>query len=67
VYLLHTFDSTLPIALYMMAGAVVTVIATVLLPEPGRAAVARELEEGADVPIPQVARASEGRMAAGVS
>ena len=67
VYLLHTFNSTLPIALYMMAGAVVTVIATLLLPEPGRAAVARELEEGAREPVPEVARSSERRVAAGVS
>jgi hypothetical protein len=67
VWLLHTFDSSLPIALYMMAGAVVTVIATVLLPEPGREAVAREFEEGAQAPVPGAARASEGRLAAGVS
>jgi metabolite-proton symporter len=67
VYLLHTFNSTLPIALYIMAGAVVTVIATVLLPEPGRAAVAREFEEGAEAPIPEMARASAGRVAAGIS
>jgi hypothetical protein len=51
----------------MMGGAVVTVIATILLPEPGRAAVARELEEGAQAPVPEAARASEGRVAAGVS
>jgi metabolite-proton symporter len=43
-WLLHTFNSSLPIALYIMAGAVVTVVATMLLPEPGRAAVAREFE-----------------------
>jgi len=35
-YLLHTFDSSLPIALYILAGAVVTIIATLLLPEPVR-------------------------------
>src|SRR3954451_2813113 len=67
VWLLHTFNSTLPIALYMMAGAVVTVIATLLLPEPGRAAVARELEEGAQAPIPEAARTSAGKVTAGVS
>jgi MFS family permease len=67
VWMLHTFDSTLPIALYIMAGAVVTVIATLLLPEPNRAAVAREFEEGARAPVPKTARASEGRVAAGVS
>jgi hypothetical protein len=54
-WLLHTFDSSLPIALYIMAGAVVTAIATVMLPEPGRAAVAREFEEGAREPVPATA------------
>jgi MFS family permease len=67
VWLLHTFDSTLPIALYIIAGAVVTVIATILLPEPERAAVARELEEASMEPVPETARSSEGRIAAGVS
>src|SRR5204863_6640946 len=42
-WLVHTFNSTMPIAVYIILGAVVTVIATVLLPEPGRAAVARDL------------------------
>ena len=36
----------MPIALYIIAGAVVTIVATVPLPEPNRAAVARELEGG---------------------
>src|SRR4051812_5189890 len=67
VYLLHTFDSSLPIALYIMAGAVVTVIATLLLPEASRAAVERELEEGARATIPASARASTGHVATGVS
>src|SRR3954447_16913203 len=50
-WLLHTFNSSLPIALYIMAGAVVTVVATVLLPEPNRTAVEREFEEvGTTVP-----------------
>jgi metabolite-proton symporter len=44
VWLLHTFDSSVPIALYIIAGAVITVIATVLLPEPQRAKVAKEFE-----------------------
>jgi metabolite-proton symporter len=35
-YLLHTFNSSLPIALYIMAGALVTLVATALLPEPVR-------------------------------
>ena len=33
-WLLHTFNSSLPIAIYIMAGAVVTLIATALLPQP---------------------------------
>ena len=53
VWLLHTFNSSLPIALYIIAGAVVTLIATALLPDAGRAEVARELEGG---PEPAAAR-----------
>src|SRR3954468_12986995 len=67
VWMLHTFNSTLPIALYIIFGAVVTVIPAVLLPEPGRAAIARELEEGAQAPIPEAAGTSEGKVAAGIS
>ena len=67
IWLLHTFDSTLPIGIYIVAGGVVTLIATALLPEPNRAEVAREFEEGAPEPVPETARASEGRVAAGVS
>jgi metabolite-proton symporter len=63
-WLFHTFDSTLPIAFYIIAGAVVTVIATVLLPEPSREAVERELDEGARRPVPKVARESEKQLAA---
>ncbi len=59
-WLLHTFDSSLPIALYIIAGAVVTIVATVLLPEPNRAAVARELEGG---PEPAASRRFERREA----
>jgi metabolite-proton symporter len=44
VWLLHTFNSSLPIALYIIAGAVITVIATVMLPEPQRAKVAAEFD-----------------------
>ena len=55
-WLLHTFDSSLPIALYIIAGAVVTIVATALLPETNRAAVARELEGG---PEPSAARRFE--------
>jgi metabolite-proton symporter len=55
-WLLHTFDSSLPIALYIIAGAVVTLIATALLPDAGRAEIARELEGG---PEPAAARRFE--------
>jgi metabolite-proton symporter len=47
-YLLHRFNSSLPIAIYIIAGAVVTVIATALLPDPVRAQVDRELTEAAE-------------------
>src|SRR5919206_262311 len=47
-FLLHRFDSTLPIALYIVFGAVVTIIATLMLPEPGRDRVAREFEAVAE-------------------
>src|SRR4051812_11346940 len=57
-WLLHTFNSSLPIALYIMAGAVVTIVATVLLPEPNREAVRRELE---GEPEPRAARRFERR------
>jgi MFS family permease len=65
-WLLHTFDSSLPIAIYIMLGAVVTVIATVMLPEPNRAEVQREFEGGEAEAIPRTARASAGQLA-GVS
>jgi MFS family permease len=52
-WLLHTFDSTLPIAIYIMFGAAVTVIATALLPNAGRRAVEREFEEGVAEPVPE--------------
>jgi metabolite-proton symporter len=51
--LFHTFDSSLPVALYIMAGGVVTLVATWLLPEPSRRAVEREFEEGVREPVPQ--------------
>jgi metabolite-proton symporter len=51
-YLLHRFDSSLPIALYIVAGAVVTIIATILLPEPARQAVDREFQAAAEEPVP---------------
>jgi metabolite-proton symporter len=49
-YLLHTFNSSLPIAIYIVAGAVVTIIATILLPEPQRQKVEREFEAAAAAP-----------------
>jgi metabolite-proton symporter len=57
-YLLHRFDSSLPIALYIMAGAVVTVIATALLPNPVRAAIDREFTEAAEEPVAPTGRFS---------
>jgi metabolite-proton symporter len=63
-YLFHTFNSTLPIAAYIMFGAVVGAVATVLLPEPSRAAVEQELDEAVRQPIPEATRKSEGRVAA---
>jgi MFS family permease len=63
VYLLHTFDSSLPIGIYIMACAVVTIVAVILLPEPGRVEVAREFEEGAAAAAPQAATASKERVA----
>ncbi len=51
-WLLHRFDSSLPIGIYIAACGVVTLIATALLPEPGRRAVAREFEESAAKPVP---------------
>ena len=60
-WLLHTFDSSLPIAIYIMLGAAVTVVATILLPEPQRAAVAREFEQGAEEPVPAETVDASGR------
>jgi hypothetical protein len=62
-WLLHTFDSSLPIAIYIMLGAVVTIVATALLPEPNRALVQREFEEADAEAIPETARASGGQLA----
>jgi hypothetical protein len=44
--------------LYIIAGAIVTIVATVLLPEPNREAVRRELE---GEPGPQPSRRFERR------
>jgi metabolite-proton symporter len=63
VYLLHRFDSSLPIGIYIMACAVVTIIAVTLLPEPGRVEVAREFEEAAAGSAPEAATASKERVA----
>jgi MFS family permease len=58
-WLLHTFDSSLPIALYVILGAVVTVIATILLPEPQRAEVAREFDADAEEKVAAATRTDE--------
>jgi hypothetical protein len=57
VFLLHKYDSSLPIALYIIAGAVCTVIATLLLPDAGRAEVAKEFAEP-EAAVPEAARFS---------
>jgi MFS family permease len=51
-WLLHTFDSSLPIGIYIALCGVVTLIATALLPEGGRRKVAREFE-GVPGPLPE--------------
>ena len=62
-WLLHRFDSSLPIGIYIALCGVVTLIATALLPERGRRAVARELEHGAAAPAPRPAVADAPRRA----
>ena len=62
VWLLHTFDSSLPIGIYIMGCAVVTIIAVILLPEAGRVEVAREFEDGAARPIPTPAAAPAAKV-----
>ena len=54
-WLLHRYDSSLPIGIYIAACGMVTLIATALLPEPNRARVAREFEQGAAEPVPEPA------------
>jgi MFS family permease len=65
-WLLHKFDSSLPIGIYIAACGVVTLIATALLPEPNRAKVAREFEQAAAarVPKPVITSAPAGRATA---
>jgi metabolite-proton symporter len=58
-YLVHRFDSSLPVALYIVAGAVVTIIATALLPEPNR----RKVEEEFDAEAQRAAADRVGRFA----
>ena len=58
-FLFHQFNSTLPIAFYIIFGAVVTVIATLLLPNPQRARVAREFAEEEQREVPAAARRAE--------
>src|SRR4051812_27398330 len=57
-WLLHRYNSSLPIALYIMAGAVVTIIATAMLPNPQRAEVEREFLESAEEPVAPTGRFS---------
>ena len=62
-WLLHKFNSSLPIGIYIAACGVVTLVATALLPEPNRANVAREFEQGAAAPLPQPVAARAPRTA----
>ena len=52
-WLLHTFNSSLPIGIYIAFCGVVTLIATALLPDGGRRQVAREFEEVTAEPVPE--------------
>src|SRR4051812_6737571 len=62
-WMLHTWNSSLPIVLYIAFGAVLTVAATLLLPEPNRAAVAHELESAGEKDVRRATRISTGRFA----
>jgi MFS family permease len=64
-YLLHRFDSAIPIGIYISLCGLVTLGATALLPNAGRANVAREFEQEAAAPAPQAATAAAtpGRVA----
>jgi metabolite-proton symporter len=62
-WLLHEFNSTLPIALYIAFGAVLTIVAVALLPDSGRRVIEREFEDGVDEAIPETAKASRGQVA----
>jgi metabolite-proton symporter len=62
-WLLHTFDSSLPIGIYIAFCGVVTLIATALLPDSGRRKVAREFEEVTAAPVPERVVASAPRRA----
>jgi metabolite-proton symporter len=57
-WLLHKFDSSLPIGIYIALCGVVTLIATALLPEGGRRTVAREFEEAEARPVSDAVVAS---------
>jgi MFS family permease len=64
-WLLHRFDSSLPIGIYIGLCGVVTLIATALLPDASRRAVAREFEQARRAPVarPVVASAASGSAA----
>jgi metabolite-proton symporter len=60
-WMLHTWDSSIPIGVYIALCGVVTLIATALLPEGGRRKVAREFEEAQAEPVSETVVASAPR------
>jgi MFS family permease len=60
-WMLHTWDSSIPIGIYIVLCAVVTLIATALLPDGGRRKVAREFEEAPAQPVSEKVLASTPR------
>jgi metabolite-proton symporter len=60
-WMLHTWDSSIPIGVYIALCGVVTLIATALLPEGGRRKVAREFEEAQAAPVSETVVASAPR------
>jgi hypothetical protein len=63
-WMLHTWDSSIPIGIYIALCAVVTLIATALLPEGGRRKVAREFEDTKAPPVSEKVPASAPRAGA---
>ena len=62
-FLLHEFNSTLPIAVYIAVGSALGFVATWLLPEPGRQAVEKEFTSTVEECIPETAKRSAGKIA----